>query len=82
MVKVALAGLVALSLSGCGDTPYDSGYKKGFYEASYTKGISDGRRDAFGSEPMLKTRVRDLEMQNAALRAANKHLLELDNVRK
>ena len=68
---------VALSLSGC---HYQRGYRSGFAQGQYQSGWHDGWETSHGRGQ--KERIAELEMHNAALRAANKHLLELDNGRK
>ena len=64
---------VALSLSGC---HYQRGYRTGFNQGRYQSGWHDGWETSHGRGH--KERVAELEMQNAALRAANEHLLKLD----
>lgn len=68
---------VAVSLSGC---HYQRGYRSGYAQGRYQIGWHDGWETSHGRSQ--KDRVRDLEMENAALRAANKHLLELENGRR
>ena len=77
MIKIILMVLVAVPMSGC---YYQRGYHSGKAMEQYQLGWHDGYEQAHGRG--LEDKVRDLEMQNAALRAANKHLLELDNVGK
>jgi phage-related protein len=73
MVKLMLAVSVALTLSGC---YYQRGYRAGYATGQYQFGWHDGYKQARGHG--LEDKVRDLQMENAAIRAANKHLLELD----
>lgn len=77
MVKITIIAFAVLGLSGC---HYQRGYYSGKAAGQYQYGWHDGYNQARGRG--LEDKVRDLEMQNAALRAANKHLLELDNGRK
>lgn len=77
MIKCLLLLAVALSLSGC---YYQRGYRAGYASGQYQYGWHDGYKASRGRG--LEDKVRGLEMHNAALRAANQHLLELDNGRK
>lgn len=65
---------VALSLSGC---YYQRGYRSGYASGQYQYGWHDGYKSARGRG--LEDKVRDLEMENAAMKAANKHLLEMEH---
>ena len=73
MIKCLLLAAVALSLSGC---YYQRGYRAGYASGQYQYGWHDGYKASRGRG--LEDKLRDLEMQNAALRAANEHLLKLD----
>lgn len=66
MIKCILLAAVALSLSGCCPRLI---VVKSVDQKLLERGITNER-------------IAELEMHNAALRAANQHLLELDNVRK
>ena len=66
-------GLIALSLSGC---HYQRGYRAGKASAAYQVGWFDGRHE--GESLGLQDKVKNLEMHNAALKAANEYLMDLD----
>lgn len=68
---------VALSLSGC---YYQRGYRAGRASGQYQSGWHDGWETYHGRGQ--RERIVELEMHNSALKAANQHLLELDNGRK
>ena len=78
MIKCLLLAAVALSLSGCFAGVET---RSGWHLLSLPP--SSGKRLAArcSSQPYVRSvddKLRDLEMQNAALRAANEHLLKLD----
>lgn len=66
--------IILASLSGCA---YQRGYWRGVSDAKYSTGWWDGHNSGKGRG--LTEKVKDLEMENAALKAANKHLLELEH---
>jgi len=66
MIKAILIPLVALSLGGC--------YSRLMIVRTVDEKLVD--------RGVNMERLRDLEMENAALRAANKHLMDLDYGRK
>lgn len=67
---------VALSVSGC---YYQRGYRAGRASGQYQYGWHDGYESARGRG--LEEKIVDLEMHNAALKAANTHLTEQVNGR-
>ena len=73
-MKCLLVVSIMVSLSGCA---YQRGFRAGYSDAEYSTGWWDGHNAGKGRG--LTEKVRDLEMENAALKAANKHLLELEH---
>ena len=74
-VKTNLA-LVLLSLPLlCGCSAYGRGYRSGNNMGNYSTGWHDGYEDAKGRGQ--KEYVRELEMKNAAILEANKHMNEV-----
>lgn len=65
--------LIALSLSGC---HYQRGYHAGYAMGEYQDGWKYGYESSKGRG--LKEKVADLEMHNAALKAANEYLMDLE----
>lgn len=98
MIKCLLLAAVALSLSGCfAGVETRSGWHMVSLPPSSGKRLAAECNLAKAVENMSNANVRslveyqkskdgqkiiDLQMENAALRAANQHLLELDNGRK
>lgn len=72
MKKIILISGVALFACGC--SAYQRGYRAGYSSGQYQYGWHDGYAKARGRG--LEDKVRDLEMENAALRAANEELLK------
>ena len=74
LILLGAVAFMALTLNGCA---YQRGYWRGKASGNYQYGWHDGYKQARGRG--LEDKVRDLEMENAALKAANKHLLELEH---